>query len=79
MLSRGHLRFEISDRSLVFDAGDKLVKAVELTKKLTLDKSWKGAIKLVSAMKLPALAERLSTMYEVMLILSELHSSLLIN
>ncbi|KAI5078681.1 hypothetical protein GOP47_0006352 [Adiantum capillus-veneris] len=44
--------------------GDKLMKAVELTKKLSLDKSWKGAIKLVSAMKLPALAERLSTMYE---------------
>ncbi|KAH7291609.1 hypothetical protein KP509_29G024200 [Ceratopteris richardii] len=44
--------------------GDKLVKVVELTKKLTLDKSWKGAIKLVSAMKLPALAERLSSMYE---------------
>ncbi|MCO5611416.1 hypothetical protein L7F22_065669 [Adiantum nelumboides] len=44
--------------------GDKLMKAVELTKKLSLDKSWKGAIKLVSAMKLPALAERLSTLYE---------------
>lgn len=44
--------------------GDKLAKAVELTKKLTLGKSWKGAIKLVSAMRLPALAERLSAMYE---------------
>ena len=47
------------------DAADKLLKAEELTKKLTLDKSWKGAIKLVSAMRLPALAERLSAMYEV--------------
>ncbi|MCO5577428.1 hypothetical protein L7F22_031260 [Adiantum nelumboides] len=44
--------------------GDKLMKAVELTKKLSLDKSWKGAIKLVNAMKLPALAERLSILYE---------------
>ena len=50
---------------LDFDVADKLLKAEELTKKLTLDKSWKGAIKLVSAMRLPALAERLSAMYEV--------------
>ncbi|KAE8125017.1 hypothetical protein FH972_019855 [Carpinus fangiana] len=38
--------------------GDKLVRATELVKLLSMDKSVKGAIKLVTALKLPYLAER---------------------
>ncbi|GMP33197.1 hypothetical protein CsSME_00006625 [Camellia sinensis var. sinensis] len=44
--------------------GDKLVRAIELVKLLSLEKSVKGAIKLVTALKLPNLAERFSTILE---------------
>lgn len=44
--------------------GDKLVRATELVQLLTLEKSVKGAIKLVTALKLPNLAERFSTILE---------------
>eukprot|EP01018_Ginkgo_biloba_P014897 Gb_40172 [translate_table: standard] len=44
--------------------GDKLVRATELATLLSLDKSLNGAIKLVTAMKLPILAERLNAMLE---------------
>lgn len=46
-------------------SGDKLVRATELVKLLTLEKSMKGAIKLVTALKLPNLAERFSSILEV--------------
>lgn len=46
-------------------SGDKLVRATELVKLLTLEKSMRGAIKLVTAMKLPNLAERFSCILEV--------------
>lgn len=46
-------------------SGDKLVRATELVQLLTLEKSVKGAIKLVTALKLPNLAERFSTILEV--------------
>ncbi|CAM8902592.1 unnamed protein product [Rhodiola kirilowii] len=41
--------------------GDKLVRATELVKLLSMEKSVKGAIKLVTTMKLPNLAERFSS------------------
>ncbi|KAL6995003.1 hypothetical protein U1Q18_005137 [Sarracenia purpurea var. burkii] len=44
--------------------GDKLVRATELAKLLSLEKSVKGAIKLVTALKLPNLAERFNTILE---------------
>ncbi|CAL9064297.1 unnamed protein product [Musa banksii] len=44
--------------------GDKLVRATELAKSLSLEKSVKGAIKLVTALKLPILAERFSGILE---------------
>ncbi|KAK7281795.1 hypothetical protein RIF29_10075 [Crotalaria pallida] len=44
--------------------GDKLVRATELFKLLSLEKSMKGAIKLVTALKLPNLAERFSSILE---------------
>ncbi|XP_054806896.1 protein ENHANCER OF LHP1 1 isoform X1 [Prosopis cineraria] len=44
--------------------GDKLVRATELVKLLSLEKSMKGAIKLVTALKLPNLAERFSSILE---------------
>ncbi|XP_020102596.1 WD repeat and HMG-box DNA-binding protein 1 [Ananas comosus] len=44
--------------------GDKLVRATELVKLLSLEKSVKGAIKLVTALKLPMLAERFSNILE---------------
>uniref|UniRef100_A0A5B7B1E7 Putative WD repeat and HMG-box DNA-binding protein 1 n=1 Tax=Davidia involucrata TaxID=16924 RepID=A0A5B7B1E7_DAVIN len=44
--------------------GDKLVRATELVKLLSLEKSVKGAIKLVTALKLPNLAERFNTILE---------------
>ncbi|MED6135180.1 hypothetical protein PIB30_043879 [Stylosanthes scabra] len=44
--------------------GDKLVRATELVKLLTLEKSMNGAIKLVTALKLPNLAERFSSILE---------------
>ncbi|CAH9092846.1 unnamed protein product [Cuscuta europaea] len=44
--------------------GDKLVRATELVKLLSMEKSVKGAIKLVTALKLPNLAERFSSILE---------------
>ncbi|XP_065879625.1 protein ENHANCER OF LHP1 1 [Euphorbia lathyris] len=44
--------------------GDKLVRATELVKLLSFEKSLKGAIKLVTVLKLPNLAERFNTIYE---------------
>ncbi|KAA8541101.1 hypothetical protein F0562_025064 [Nyssa sinensis] len=44
--------------------GDKLERATELVKLLSLEKSVKGAIKLVTALKLPNLAERFNTILE---------------
>uniref|UniRef100_A0A7N0RC00 WD repeat and HMG-box DNA-binding protein 1 n=1 Tax=Kalanchoe fedtschenkoi TaxID=63787 RepID=A0A7N0RC00_KALFE len=44
--------------------GDKLVRATELVKHLSMEKSVKGAIKLVTTMKLPNLAERFSSILE---------------
>lgn len=49
-------------------SGDKLVRATELVKLLSLEKSMKGAIKLVTALKLPNLAERFSSILEVSLL-----------
>ena len=46
-------------------AGDKLARALELSTQLSLHKSMEGAIKLVNAMRLPALAERLNLLLEV--------------
>ncbi|CAI0450117.1 unnamed protein product [Linum tenue] len=43
---------------------DKLVRATELVKLLTLEKSMKGAIKLVTALKLPNLADRFNNILE---------------
>ncbi|KAJ1428121.1 WD40/YVTN repeat-like-containing domain superfamily [Sesbania bispinosa] len=43
---------------------DKLERATELVKLLSLEKSMKGAIKLVTALKLPNLAERFSSILE---------------
>ncbi|TKY73266.1 WD repeat and HMG-box DNA-binding protein 1 [Spatholobus suberectus] len=43
---------------------DKLVRATELVKLLSLEKSMRGAIKLVTALKLPNLAERFSSILE---------------
>ncbi|KAK7845380.1 wd repeat and hmg-box dna-binding protein 1 [Quercus suber] len=48
--------------------GDKLVRAIELVKLLSLEKSVKGAIKLVTALKLPNLAERFNSVLEERLI-----------
>ncbi|XP_077215242.1 transducin family protein / WD-40 repeat family protein [Tasmannia lanceolata] len=44
--------------------GDKLVRASELARLLSLEKSLKGAIKLVTALKLPILAERFNGILE---------------
>lgn len=49
----------------VVDVGDKLAKALELSTQLSLQKSLEGAIKVVNAMRLPSLAERLSLILEV--------------
>jgi chromosome transmission fidelity protein 4 len=46
-------------------SGDKLVRATELVKLLSLEKSMKGAIKLVTALKLPNLAEKFNDILEV--------------
>ncbi|KAK7327698.1 hypothetical protein VNO77_21786 [Canavalia gladiata] len=43
---------------------DKLERATELVKLLSLEKSMRGAIKLVTALKLPNLAERFSSILE---------------
>ncbi|KAL2935394.1 WD repeat and HMG-box DNA-binding protein 1 [Bienertia sinuspersici] len=44
--------------------GDKLVRATELVKLLSLEKSVRGAIKLVTTLKLPNLAERFNSILE---------------
>lgn len=54
-------------RLLEIFKGDKLVRATELVKLLSLEKSVKGAIKLVTALKLPNLAERFNDILEVKL------------
>lgn len=51
--------------SFVLFSGDKLVRATELVKLLSLEKSVRGAIKLVTALKLPNLAERFNNILEV--------------
>ncbi|XP_023762447.1 protein ENHANCER OF LHP1 1 [Lactuca sativa] len=51
--------------------GDKLVRAIELVKLLSLEKSVRGAIKLVTALKLPNLAERFNTILEERLLKEE--------
>lgn len=45
--------------------GDKLMRATELARLLTLEKSVKGAIKLATVLKLPILAERFNLILEV--------------
>jgi chromosome transmission fidelity protein 4 len=52
---------------VVVITGDKLVRATELVKLLSMEKSVKGAIKLVTALKLPYLAERFNSELEVSL------------
>uniref|UniRef100_A0ACD5XQU9 Uncharacterized protein n=1 Tax=Avena sativa TaxID=4498 RepID=A0ACD5XQU9_AVESA len=44
--------------------GDKLVRATELAKLLTLEKSMKGALTLVTRLKLPILQEKFSSLLE---------------
>ncbi|KAF0915226.1 hypothetical protein E2562_034593 [Oryza meyeriana var. granulata] len=44
--------------------GDKLVRATELAKLLTLEKSMKGALMLVTRLKLPILQEKFSSLLE---------------
>ena len=48
-----------------FTEGDKLVRATELAKSLTLEKSMKGALTLVTRLKLPKLQEKFSAILEV--------------
>lgn len=50
---------------LLVSSGDKLVRATELVKLVSMEKSVRGAIKLVTALKLPNLAERFNTILEV--------------
>lgn len=50
---------------MVVISGDKLVRATELVKLLSLEKSVRGAIKLVTVLKLPNLAERFNNILEV--------------
>ncbi|RLM87745.1 WD repeat and HMG-box DNA-binding protein 1 [Panicum miliaceum] len=45
-------------------SGDKLVRATELAKLLTLEKSMKGAVTLVTRLKLPMLQEKFSAILE---------------
>lgn len=49
---------------MVVVSGDKLVRATELVKLLSMEKSVKGAIKLVTALKLPNLAEHFNNILE---------------
>lgn len=53
---------------MIYFSGDKLVRATELVKLLTLEKSMQGAIKLVTKLKLPNLAERFNSILEVILL-----------
>lgn len=55
----------LSETRLFIYSGDKLVRATELVKLLSLEKSVKGAIKLVTTLKLPNLAERFNSILEV--------------
>lgn len=48
-----------------FPKGDKLIRATELAKLLTLEKSVKGALTLVTRLKLPMLQEKFSSILEV--------------
>ncbi|XP_062194749.1 protein ENHANCER OF LHP1 1 [Phragmites australis] len=48
--------------------GDKLVRATELAKLLTLEKSMKGALTLVTRLKLPILQEKFSSILEARMI-----------
>lgn len=48
-----------------FSKGDKLVRATELAKLLTMEKSMKGALTLVTRLKLPILQEKFSSILEV--------------
>ncbi|XP_076947551.1 protein ENHANCER OF LHP1 1-like [Bidens hawaiensis] len=57
--------------------GDKLVRAIELVKLLSMEKSVRGAIKLVTAMKLPNLAERFNTILEERLLKQEAKETLI--
>ncbi|KAI3777496.1 hypothetical protein L1987_47296 [Smallanthus sonchifolius] len=57
--------------------GDKLVRAIELVKLLSMEKSVRGAIKLVTAMKLPNLAERFNTILEERLLKQEAKETIL--
>lgn len=50
---------------IMFITGDKLVRAIELVKLLSLEKSVRAAIQLVTKLKLPNLAERFNTILEV--------------
>lgn len=50
---------------VIIVSGDKLVRATELVKLLSLEKSVQGAIKLVTKLKLPNLAERFNSILEV--------------
>ncbi|CAN6203962.1 unnamed protein product [Urochloa humidicola] len=45
-------------------SGDKLIRATELAKLLTLEKSMKGAVTLVTRLKLPMLQEKFSSILE---------------
>ncbi|KAD2805933.1 hypothetical protein E3N88_39310 [Mikania micrantha] len=57
--------------------GDKLVRAIELVKLLSMEKSVRGAIKLVTAMKLPNLAERFNSILEERLLKQETKETIL--
>ncbi|KAL9998133.1 putative transcription factor WD40-like family [Helianthus debilis subsp. tardiflorus] len=57
--------------------GDKLVRAIELVKLLSMEKSVRGAIKLVTAMKLPNLAERFNSILEERLLKQEAKETIL--
>lgn len=62
-----HCKLYLTDNPHFFIAieGDKLVRATELARALSLEKSVRGAIKLVTALKLPILAERFNGILEV--------------
>ncbi|KAJ8752330.1 hypothetical protein K2173_003966 [Erythroxylum novogranatense] len=59
--------------------GDKLARATELVKLLSLEKSLKGAIKLVTALKLPNLAERFNNILEERLLSESKGTTSLLN
>ena len=59
-------------------SGDKLIRATELVKLLSLEKSVQGAIKLVTKLKLPNLAERFNSILEVSLRISTVYQGCLV-